>query len=106
MFTADTDPSVKAFSGKDVTTKPRVLSKPEPQYTEEARQHQITGTVVLRCIFAEDGRVINIVPIQGLRYGLTRKAINAAYGIEFIPATIDGRPVSMYMQLEYNFNLY
>ena len=106
VFIPDIDPSVRAYSGKDVTTRARVLSKPEPQYTEEARQHQITGTVVLRCIFAADGRVRNIIPIQGLRYGLTRKAINAAYQIKFIPATKDGQPVSMWMQLEYNFNLY
>jgi TonB family protein len=98
--------SVRAYSAKDVTTKPRILEKPEPQYTEEARNHQITGTVVLRCVFAADGRVTNIVPIRGLRYGLTRKAMNAAYAIKFIPATKDGHPVSMYMQLEYNFNLY
>ena len=38
----------KIFSGKDVTSKARVLSKPEPQYTEEARKNQVTGTVVLR----------------------------------------------------------
>jgi len=102
VFTGDRDLSAKAYSGKDVTTKVRILEKPEPQYTEEARSHQITGTVVLKCIFAADGRVTNIVPVRALRYGLTRKAINAAYAIRFIPATKDGHPVS----LEYNFNLY
>ena len=106
VFAADIDPRVKTYSAKDVTTRPRVLEKPEPQYTEEARRHQITGTVVLRCVFAADGRVRNIIPVRALPYGLTRKAINAAYQIKFIPATKDGRPVSMYMQLEYNFNLY
>ena len=106
VFTADGDPSAKAYLGRDVTTKVRILAKPEPQYTEEARNHQITGTVVLRCVFAADGRVTNVVPIRALRYGLTRKAMNAAYGIKFIPATKDGHPVSMYMQLEYNFNIY
>ena len=29
-----------------------------------------------------------------------------AYGIKFIPATKDGHPVSMWMMLEYNFNIY
>jgi TonB family protein len=106
VFTTDRDLTAKAYSGKDVTTKPRILEKPEPQYTEEARRHQIRGIVVLRCVFSANGRVTNIVPIRGLRYGLTRKAMNAAYGIKFIPATKDGHPVSMYMQLEYNFNLY
>ncbi|HKY26841.1 MAG TPA: hypothetical protein VJM12_02735, partial [Pyrinomonadaceae bacterium] len=33
----------RIFSGKEVSSKARVLSKPEPQYTEEARKNQITG---------------------------------------------------------------
>jgi hypothetical protein len=36
------------FLGKEVTTKARVISKPEPIYTEEARRNGVTGTVVLR----------------------------------------------------------
>jgi hypothetical protein len=51
---AGDDPN-KIFSGKDVTSKARILSKPEPQYTEEARKNQITGTVVLRAVFTFDG---------------------------------------------------
>jgi hypothetical protein len=38
--------------------------------------------------------------------GLTEKAVAAARLILFAPATRNGQPVSMYMQLEYNFNLY
>jgi TonB family protein len=96
----------KIFSGKDVTSKARVLSKPEPQYTEEARKNQITGTVVLRAVFSSGGQVTQIRAVSGLPYGLTERAIAAARQIKFIPATKDGRQVSMWMQLEYNFNLY
>ena len=32
--------------------------------------------------------------------------IAAAKGIRFVPATKDGHPVSMWMELQYNFNLY
>jgi TonB family protein len=94
------------YSGKEVTTKVRVLEKREPAYTEEARQHQITGTIVLRAIFAEDGRVRSIIPLTRLPYGLTAGAIKVAREIKFVPATKDGRPVSMWMELEYHFNLY
>jgi TonB family protein len=59
----------------------------------------------LRCIFAADGRVRNIKVIKGLPNGLTERAIEAARLIKFIPATKDGKPVSMWMQLEYNFDL-
>jgi TonB family protein len=96
----------KVFSGKDVSSKARVLSKPEPQYTEEARKNQIVGTVVLRAIFTSGGQVSSIRAVSGLPFGLTERAIAAARQIKFSPATKDGHPVSMYIQLEYNFNLY
>ncbi|MGI9166517.1 MAG: energy transducer TonB [Pyrinomonadaceae bacterium] len=96
----------RVFSGKEVSSKARVLSKPEPTYTEEARKNQITGTVVLRAVFTSGGQVTNIRSVSGLPFGLTERAIAAARQIKFAPATKDGRPVSMYIQLEYNFNLY
>ena len=96
----------RVFAGKDVTQKARVLSKPEPQYTEDARKNQVTGTVVLRVVFTSGGQVTDIRAVKQLPYGLTEKAMAAARQINFIPAMKDGHAVSMYMQLEYNFNLY
>jgi TonB family protein len=96
----------RIFTGRDVTTKARLLSKPEPQYTEEARKNQVTGTVVLKVVFSSSGQVTNIQTMRGLPNGLTEKAIAAARQIKFVPATKDGHQVSMWMQLEYNFNLY
>lgn len=100
------DQNLTLYSGKEVTTKARVLRKPEPSYTDAARKSQTTGTVVLRCIFGANGRVFGFRVVEGLPDGLTARAISAARQIKFIPATKDGRPVSMWMQLEYNFNLY
>ncbi len=94
------------INGRLVTRKPVVVAKPEPTYTEDARQHQVTGTIVLGCVFGSSGRVTNITAMSRLEHGLTEKAIAAAQQIRFIPAVKDGRFVSMYMQLEYNFNLY
>jgi TonB family protein len=94
------------YTGKDVTTKARLISKPEPQYTEDARKNQIVGTVVLKVVFASNGSVTNIRTVSGLPYGLTERAIAAARQIKFEPAKKDGHSVSMWMQLEYNFNLY
>ncbi len=96
----------RIFTGKDVTSKARLISKPEPQYTEDARKNQVTGTVVLKVVFASNGTVTNIRTVSGLPYGLTERAIAAARQIKFVPATKDGHQVSMWMQLEYNFNLY
>jgi TonB family protein len=96
----------RVYSSPEVNERARVLSKPEPQYTEEARRNSITGTVILRVVFSRSGEVTNIRAVQPLAGGLTEKAITAARQIRFIPAKKNGQPVSMYMQLEYNFNLY
>jgi TonB family protein len=96
----------KNFSAKDVTQKARILSKPEPQYTEDARKNQVVGTVVLRAVLSSSGEVTNIRPVSTLPYGLTDKAIAAARMIKFVPAQKDGHTVSQWIQIEYNFNLY
>ena len=90
----------------EVDQRARLLAKPEPQYTEEARRNQITGTVMLRAVFASSGEVIQIRALNALPFGLTERAIAAAHQIRFVPAMKSGHPVSVYMQLEYNFNLY
>ena len=94
------------FTSKDVTSKVRLVMKPEPMYTERARQAQIVGTVVLKVVFSSAGAVDNIQTVKELPYGLTEQAIGAARKIKFIPAMKEGKFVSMWMQLEYNFNLY
>ena len=96
----------KPYTGRNLDTKAKIKSKPDATYTSEAEKDRINGTVILRCIFRSNGTVTNIEVIQGLPGGLTEKAIEAAKKIKFTPAMKDGKPVSMYMQLEYNFHLY
>jgi protein TonB len=90
----------------EVDQRVRVLAKPEPQYTEEARRNQIVGTVVLRTVFSSSGEVVQIQALHTMPFGLTEQAIAAARQIKFVPAMKRGHPVSVFMQLEYNFNLY
>ncbi|HUQ32341.1 MAG TPA: energy transducer TonB [Pyrinomonadaceae bacterium] len=96
----------RTFAPRDVDQKARILSRGEPQYTDEARENATTGTVVLRAVFSASGEVTNIRVVNGLPYGLTESAVEAARGIKFSPAMKDGRAVSQYIQIEYNFNLY
>jgi len=100
------DNNGQPFAGSQVEQRARVLFKPEPTYTEEARRNQITGTVMLRVVFASNGDVVQIRAVHSLPFGLTERAITAARQIKFVPAVKGGRPVSVFMQLEYNFNLY
>ena len=96
----------QTFAGSQVEQRARLLFKPEPTYTEDARKNQITGTVMLRVVFSSSGEVVQIRAVHTLPFGLTERAIAAARQIKFVPAIKGGRPVSVFMQLEYNFNLY
>jgi TonB family protein len=111
-FYAETAEKAKAaddrtvFAPSGVQYKARILSRPEPQYTVNARNHQVSGTVVLRAVLAADGLIKHILVVHSLSNGLTEEAVRAARQIKFVPAQKDGHPVSQYIQIEYNFNLY
>jgi hypothetical protein len=96
----------KIFSIREVTHRARILSKPEPLYDEWARKFQVAGTARLRVALMSFGKVGKITIMVRLPHGLTQKAIEAARGIKFTPAMKDGRPVSQYVIVEYNFNIY
>jgi TonB family protein len=96
----------KVFSGKEVTQRARILSQPRAGYTDTARQNGISGTVTLRMVLAASGEVTKITVVSGLPDGLSEKAVAAARQIKFEPAMKDGRAVSQYIQVQYNFSLY
>jgi TonB family protein len=96
----------RPFRQNEVTRKAVITSKPEPGFTEEARKNNVTGVVRLRAILHASGAVQGISVVKGLPDGLTEKAISAARQIRFTPAEKDGRSVSQYVVLEYNFNIY
>jgi TonB family protein len=96
----------RPFRQNDVTVRALITYKPEPGFTEEARKNNVTGTVRLRAVLSASGEVTSVSIVKGLPDGLTEKAIAAARQIKFRPAQKDGRTVSQYVVLEYNFNIY
>jgi TonB family protein len=87
------------------TLRPTILYKERAKYTDQARQNEVQGTVVLNVVFGADGRMTQIRIIRGLPDGLTEQAITAAQVIRFEPAVKDGRRVSVRGNLEFSFNL-
>jgi TonB family protein len=96
----------RPFKQNEVTRKAIITFKPEPGFTEDARKNNVTGVVRLRAILHASGGIQGISVVKGLPDGLTEKAISAARQIRFTPAEKDGRNVSQYVVLEYNFNIY
>jgi TonB family protein len=94
------------FKPNEVMRKATIVLKASPEYTEEARRKRVTGTVTLQLVLTSAGSITNIRIVSGLPYGLTEKAVGAARKIYFIPAIKDGKRVSQYVRVEYNFNIY
>jgi TonB family protein len=90
--------------GGDVTA-PVVLSKTDPQYTEEARAVKFQGTVLLAVEVGTDGLAHNVRVARSLGLGLDEKAIEAISQWRFKPGTKNGEPVNVNAMIEVNFRL-
>lgn len=96
----------RIYPSKEVDERVKILRKPSAGFTREARQHSTRGYVYLRAILAADETVKHIEVMTGLPDGLTQKAIEAARQIKFKPAMKDGKPVSVWIELQYHFQLF
>ncbi|PYP93271.1 MAG: energy transducer TonB [Candidatus Angelobacter sp. Gp1-AA117] len=85
---------------------PVVIFNPDPDYSDEARKAKYQGTVVLNVIVGADGRVYNPSIARSLGMGLDEKAIERVKEWKFKPATKDGKPVPVQVNVEVSFNLY
>ncbi len=85
---------------------PRVIHDPDPYYSEKARRAYHQGTVVLWLIVGTDGKPHGIRVQRSLGMGLDEEAVKAVEKWRFQPATKDGHPVPVMINVEVNFRLY
>jgi TonB family protein len=90
----------------DGVTAPRIIYNPDPEYSDEARKTKHQGTVILWAIIGADGRPRNLRVSRSLGMGLDEKAIEAVRAWRFEPATKDGHPVAVMINVEVDFHLY
>lgn len=75
------------------TTPVQIISKPNPVYTEEARQLKLEGEVLLEIMFGANGQLhVNRV-VRGMGHGLDESAVSAANKMRFRPAMRYGQPI-------------
>ena len=86
-------------------TYPRLLVKVEPEYSEEAREAKLQGTVMLAVEIWEDGLAHNIRVLRSLGLGLDEKAIEAVQKWKFAPGRKNGVPVRVAAQIQMSFRL-
>jgi TonB family protein len=73
-------------SSLSAATPPKITFKPEPVYTQEAKEHHVEGDAVVKVVFRANGSIDVIGLVRGLGYGLDEPALQVARGIRFHPA--------------------
>jgi TonB family protein len=87
------------------STDLEIVSKPSPQYTNEARQLKIEGNVVLHVTFTAGGQVVVLSIVHGLGHGLDEEARRVAQQIRFHPASRNGQAVDSTTNITITFQL-
>ena len=89
--------------GNGVTT-PKLISKIEPVYTDEARRNGISGVVLIELVVNTKGEPTEIALISPLGYGLDENAEYAIRQWRFTPATKENKPVPVLAVVEVSFS--
>jgi TonB family protein len=85
---------------------PVVLSAPKPQFSEEARRDEVSGTVLVYLQVDENGLPSHVRVLRGIGHGLDEKAVEAVKQYKFQPAMRDGQPVIVEMNVQVDFRIY
>jgi TonB family protein len=105
----ETIPAIAQTQGQQVppsgVTPPVAIYKVQPQYTPEAREARVQGTVELSASVREDGTVKVESVVKGLGYGLDEAATAAVEQWKFVPGKKDGQPVAVMTNILINFGL-
>jgi TonB family protein len=86
-------------------TAPRLTHKVEPEYSPEANNAGLQGTVLLELVVNEQGLPTEITLLSPMGFGLDERAVAAIEKWRFHPGSKDGKPVKVRAQIEVNFRL-
>jgi TonB family protein len=84
---------------------PRLLREVRADYTDAARRSGITGDVVLEIVVRYDGSVGDVRVVRRLGGGLDERAVQAVRQWRFAPATRQGAPVDVVVEVAVEFRL-
>jgi TonB family protein len=92
-------------AGENGITAPKAISMPQPEYTDQARRKKIDGTVLLSLVVSADGTVRDPAVTRSLDKGLDKQALETVKKWKFEPATKDGQPVAVRIDVEVSFRI-
>ena len=84
---------------------PELKTKVQPVYPEIARKARVQGVVIVEAIIDKQGNVTDARVLRGLPMGVSEAATAAIQKWKYTPATLNGRPVSVYLTVTVTFTL-
>jgi len=97
-------PASNVFNVGNGVTAPQLLTKVDPQFSEQARAAKFAGgSVTLSIVVGTDGRATDINVIRSLGMGLDEEAVKAVGQWTFRPGMNQGVPVNIRATVEVNF---
>jgi TonB family protein len=89
-----------AIELNDSMTVPSMVSGPDPEYTPDAVERGVEGTMQVRCVITADGQVRSCKVLKGLPF-MNGAVLGALERRKYRPALAQGKPVDVY----YTFNI-
>jgi len=100
-------------------TPPKALSMPEPQFSIIARKQKVSGIATVQLIVDAQGNPANVHIVksiadtvgnnkkkQAAALSLDQAAVDAVKLYKFAPATVHGKPVPVYLNVQVNFEIF
>ena len=84
---------------------PVLVRKVEPKYPEKSRADKKSGIVALQVMVDEQGSVRNPVVVRHSEPEFESAALEAVRQWAYSPATLNGKPVPVYLTVSFSFNV-
>jgi periplasmic protein TonB len=84
---------------------PRLLREVKADYTEDARRRGVEGEVLMEIVITRAGSVGDVKILRRLGSGLDERAVQAVRQWQFTPATRQGAPVDVIVEVGVEFRL-
>ena len=85
---------------------PTLISRIDPEFTEEARAANFQGNVAIQLVVDQQGNPQNIRVVRRAGMGLDEKAMEAVRQYRFHPAMFQGHPVAVQIVIDVDFHLH
>ncbi len=85
---------------------PILIKQVDADFSEEARKAKFSGVVIVNLWVGPDGVPSHVHVLRPTGMGLDQKAVEAVQQYRFKPAMENGKPVTVEMNVEVNFQIY